>query len=33
MESVFRIAALSVFVMLFVILLLFKEPRRTDDAP
>lgn len=32
-ESLFRIAALSVFLMLFVVLLLFKEPRRTDDAP
>ena len=30
---VFRIAALSVFLMLFLVLLLFKEPRRTDDAP
>ena len=26
-------AALSVFAMLFVVLLFFKEPRRTDDAP
>ena len=32
-ESLFRIAALSVFLMLFFVLLLFKEPRRTDDAP
>ena len=32
-EALFRIAALSVFLMLFVVLLLFKEPRRTDDAP
>jgi proton-dependent oligopeptide transporter, POT family len=31
--SVFRIAALSVFLMLFLILLLFKEPRRAADAP
>jgi dipeptide/tripeptide permease len=31
-ERVFRIAALSVFLMLFVVLLLFKEPRRTDGA-
>lgn len=30
-ESVFRIAALSVFAMLFLVLLLFKEPRRTGD--
>ena len=33
MESVFRMAALSVFAMLFVVLLLFKEPRRANDAP
>lgn len=33
MENVFRMAALSVFAMLFVVLLFFKEPRRTDDAP
>jgi POT family proton-dependent oligopeptide transporter len=32
-ESVFRLAALSVFLMLFLVLLMFKEPRRTDDAP
>jgi proton-dependent oligopeptide transporter, POT family len=32
-ENVFRIAALSVFAMLFFVLLLFKEPRRSDDAP
>jgi len=32
-ENVFRIAALSVFAMLFFVLLLFKEPRRADDAP
>jgi MFS family permease len=31
--NVFRIAALSVFLMLFLVLLLFKEPRRADDAP
>jgi dipeptide/tripeptide permease len=31
--ALFRIAALSVFLMLFVVLLLFKEPRRADDAP
>jgi len=29
-ENVFRIAALSVFLMFFVVLLLFKEPRRAD---
>ena len=32
-ENVFRIAALSVFAMLFFVLLLFKEPQRADDAP
>src|SRR5206468_2816293 len=32
-ESVFRIAAVSVFLMFFMVLLLFKEPRRTGDAP
>ena len=32
-EILFRIAALSVFLMLFLVLLLFKEPRRTSDAP
>jgi proton-dependent oligopeptide transporter, POT family len=32
-ENVFHIAALSVFAMLFFVLLLFKEPRRADDAP
>jgi proton-dependent oligopeptide transporter, POT family len=32
-EGLFRIAALSVFLMLFLVLLLFKEPRRADDAP
>lgn len=31
-ENVFRIAALSVFAMLFFVLLLFKEPRRADDV-
>jgi proton-dependent oligopeptide transporter, POT family len=31
--GLFRLAALSVFLMLFVVLLLFKEPRRADDAP
>ena len=30
-ENVFRIAALSVFLMLFVVLFLFKEPRRTGE--
>jgi proton-dependent oligopeptide transporter, POT family len=31
-ENVFRIAALSVFLMFFVVLLLFKEPRRSGEA-
>src|ERR1700752_4097814 len=31
-ENVFRIAALSVFLMLFVVLLLFKEPSRADEG-
>ncbi|HEV2401961.1 MAG TPA: MFS transporter [Candidatus Sulfotelmatobacter sp.] len=30
-ESVFRIAALSVFLMLFLVLFLFKEPRRSEE--
>jgi proton-dependent oligopeptide transporter, POT family len=31
-ESVFRVAALSVFLMFFAVLLLFKEPRRSNDV-
>jgi dipeptide/tripeptide permease len=31
-ENVFSIAALSVFIMLFVVLLLFKEPRRAEEG-
>lgn len=31
-ENVFRLAALSVLLMFFVVLLFFKEPRRTGDA-
>jgi POT family proton-dependent oligopeptide transporter len=31
-ENVFRIAALSVFLMFFVVLLLFKEPRRAEEG-
>jgi dipeptide/tripeptide permease len=31
-ENVFRVAALSVFAMFFAVLLLFQEPRRSDDA-
>lgn len=32
-ENVFRVAAASVFVMFFGVLLLFKEPRKPGDAP
>lgn len=32
-ENVFRVAAASVFVMFFAVLLLFKEPRKAGDAP
>src|SRR5258707_7642734 len=31
-ENVFRIAALSVFLMLFFVLIFFKEPRRADEG-
>src|SRR5205085_5773458 len=31
-ENVFRVAALSVFAMFFAVLLLFKEPRRSNEA-
>jgi proton-dependent oligopeptide transporter, POT family len=31
-ESVFRVAALSVFLMFFAVLLLFKEPRRSNET-
>jgi len=31
-ENVFRVAALSVFIMFFAVLLLFKEPARADEA-
>src|SRR5205085_9368240 len=31
-ETLFRIAALSVFLMLFVVLLFFREPRRSGDG-
>jgi len=31
-ENVFRVAALSVFVMFFAVLLFFREPRRTDEV-
>jgi proton-dependent oligopeptide transporter, POT family len=32
-ENVFRVAAVSVFAMFFVVLLFFREPRRSDDVP
>src|SRR6202047_643695 len=32
-ESVYRVAALSVFAMFFVVLFFFREPRRAGDAP
>ncbi len=32
-ESVYRVAALSVFAMFFVVLLFFREPRKAGDAP
>ena len=32
-ENVFRVAALSVFLMFFVVALFFREPRRANDAP
>jgi POT family proton-dependent oligopeptide transporter len=31
-SNVFRVAALSVFMMFFAVLLLFKEPRRSDEV-
>ncbi len=31
-ENVFRIAAFSVFIMLFLVLLMFKEPRRSSEG-
>jgi proton-dependent oligopeptide transporter, POT family len=31
-ENVFRVAALSVFLMFFAVLLFFKEPRRSDEV-
>lgn len=31
-ENVFRVAALSVFAMLFAVLFFFREPKRADDA-
>ena len=32
-ESVYRVAAVSVFAMFFVVLLFFREPRKPGDAP
>jgi POT family proton-dependent oligopeptide transporter len=32
-ENVYRMAALSVFAMFFVVLLFFREPRKAGDAP
>jgi proton-dependent oligopeptide transporter, POT family len=32
-ENVYRLAALSVFAMFFVVLLFFREPRKAGDAP
>ena len=32
-ENVFRVAAVSVFAMFFVVLLFFREPRKGEDAP
>jgi len=32
-ENVFRVSALSVLLMFFAVLLFFKEPRRSGDAP
>ena len=32
-EGVYRISALSVFAMFFVVIIFFREPRKTSDAP
>jgi predicted MFS family arabinose efflux permease len=32
-ENVYRVAALSVFAMFFVVLIFFREPRKVNDAP
>jgi proton-dependent oligopeptide transporter, POT family len=32
-ENVFRVAALSVFLMFFAVLIFFREPKRAGDAP
>jgi POT family proton-dependent oligopeptide transporter len=32
-ENVYRVAALSVFLMFFVVLFFFREPRKASDAP
>jgi dipeptide/tripeptide permease len=33
LENVYRVAALSVFAMFFVVLFFFREPRKASDAP
>ena len=33
LENVYRIAAIGVFAMFFVVILFFREPRKLDDAP
>jgi MFS family permease len=32
-ENVFRVAAFSVFLMLFVVVIFFRDPRKAEDAP
>ncbi len=32
-ENVYRVAAIGVFAMFFVVVLFFREPRKVDDAP
>ena len=32
-ENVYRVAAISVFAMFFVVLFFFREPRQAGDAP
>ncbi len=32
-ENVYRVAAISVFVMFFVVVIFFREPRKINDAP
>ncbi len=33
LENVYRVAALSVFAMFFVVIFFFREPRKAEDAP